>query len=114
MYTFIAYCIQEGGIMSEVITARVDDETARRIGFFARIEKLERSAEVRRLLSKALEEAELEYALEKYRKGEITLGKAGKIAGRSVREMMSIAAKREIPFQYSLKELREDFEAAKA
>ena len=65
-----------------------------------------------RLLSKALEERELEYALDRYKKGEITIGRAAEIVKKDLREMMMIAAKREIPFQYGLKELREDYEAA--
>ena len=55
----------------------------------------------------------LDFALERYKKGEITLGRAGEIAGKHLREMMLIAAKRGIPTQYSLKDLREDVEAVK-
>jgi len=41
------------------------------------------------------------------------LGKAGEIAGKHLREIMVIASKRGIPFQYSLKSLREDVGAVK-
>ena len=99
--------------MGETVTTRVDDEMAKGIDFFAKREKLDRSTITRRLLARALEEETLDYALELYKKGEITLGRAGEIAGKHLREMMIIASKRGIPFQYSLKDLREDFEALK-
>ena len=99
--------------MGETVTTRVDDGTAKEIDFFAREEKVDRSTITRKLLAKALKEKEIEYALERYKKGEITIGKAAEITKKDIREMMLIAAKRGIPFQYSLKELREDFEAVK-
>ena len=50
----------------------------------------------------------------RYKKGEITIGKAAELAKKDLREMILIAAKKKIPFQYSKKELMEDFEAAKS
>lgn len=50
----------------------------------------------------------LSEALEKYKNGEITLGKAAELAKKDLREMMIIATKQKIPFQYSVKELEED------
>ena len=79
----------------------------------AKKEKLDRSAITRRLLARALVEEELDYALELYKKGEITIGKAAEIAGKDIREMMIIASKRDITFQYSLKSLRQDIDAVK-
>ena len=99
--------------MGETVTTRVDDEIAGEIDFFAKKEKVDRSTITRKLLAKALEEKKLEYALERYKKGEITIGKAAEIAKKDLREMMLIAAKRGIEFQYSLRDLREDFQAAK-
>lgn len=99
--------------MGETVTTRVDDDTAKEIEFFAKKEKMDKSTITRRLLTRALEEERLDYALDRYKKGEITLGKAAEIAKKDLREMMVIAAKRSIPFQYSTKELKEDFRAAK-
>jgi len=97
----------------KTIAISVDDDMAKRIDFFAKKEKLDRSAVIRRLLAGAMEEEKLGHALELYKKGEITLGRAGGIAGKHLREMMIIVAKRGIPAQYSLKSLREDFKALK-
>lgn len=99
--------------IGETITTRVDNDMAHDIDFFSKIEKLDRSTITRKLLARALEEEKVDYALEKYKKGEITIGKAAEISKRAIRDMMVLAAERRIPFQYSVKELREDFEAAK-
>lgn len=54
----------------------------------------------------------IDHALKQYRNGNITLGRAAEIAGIPLREMMTIATKRGIPFQYSLDDLNEDIPAA--
>ena len=99
--------------MGEKITMRVDDEMAKDIEFFSKLKKLDKSSITRRLLARSLEEEKLEYVLEQYKNGNMTIGKAAEIVGKDIMEMMLIAAKKDIPFQYSLKELREDLKAAK-
>ena len=67
---------------------------------------------MRRLLSNAVQEWLIENALEQYRDGKITIGRAAGMVGISLREMITIAAKKGVPFQYSLDDLEEDFRAA--
>ena len=55
---------------------------------------------------------DIRYQLYQYKSGEITIGKAAEIAKKDLREMMLIASNKGIHFQYSLKDLREDFKAA--
>lgn len=100
--------------MGETVTTRVDDEMAKDIDFFSRLEKLDRSTITRRLLAQSLEQEKIGYALKRYGSGEITIGKAAELAKKDLREMMMIAAKKGIPFQYSKKDLREDFKSAMA
>lgn len=97
--------------MGATITTRVSDEIAQELNFFTRVEHEDTSTLVRKLLATALEEKRLAYALEKYKAGNITLGKAAEIAHTSLREMLLIASKEGIPFQYSLKNLEEDLKA---
>ena len=99
--------------MGETITTRVDDEMAKDIEFFSKLQKLDKSSITRRLLARSLEEEKLDYVLGQYKDGKMTIGKAAELMKKDIREMMMIASKMYIPFQYSLKELREDFEAAK-
>ena len=99
--------------MAVTVTTRIDDKILKDIKFFAKEEELDRSSEVRRLLSKAIKQKKIEYALEKYKAEEITIGKAAEIAGMHLREMMALAAKKGIDFQYTIKDLEDDFRAAK-
>jgi len=50
-------------------------------------------------------------ALEKYSKGEISLGRAAELAKMPLADFMKIAAKRKIPINYSEKNLKQDFES---
>ena len=54
------------------------------------------------------DENRIETALSRYREGKITIGRAANIAGIPLRNMIAIAAMKNIPFQYSLDDLRED------
>ena len=49
-------------------------------------------------------------ALELYREGKVSLGKASEIAGLSVWEMMSLLKERRIPLNYSIKDFEKDLE----
>ncbi len=97
--------------MGVTITTRVSDEIAEEIKKISEIEKLDKSAVIRRLLVDAIKEWKIEHALNQYKDGKITIWKAARIAGLSLREMLDLAAKKGIPFQYKLEDLREDFEA---
>lgn len=98
--------------MGATITTRVPDDIEKNIEIISRIEHLDKSTVVRRLLSKAVQDWLIENALEQYRDGKITIGKAANMVGIPIREMIAIATKKGIPFQYSLDDLEEDFRAA--
>lgn len=98
--------------MGATITTRVPDDIEKKIENISRIEHLDKSTVVCRLLSKAVQEWLIENALEQYRDGKITIGKAANVVGIPLREMIAIAAKKEIPFQYSFDDLQEDFHAS--
>ncbi|MFZ3384269.1 MAG: UPF0175 family protein [Candidatus Methanoperedens sp.] len=98
--------------MGATITTRVPDDIEKNIENISRIEHLDKSTVVRRLLSKAVQDWLIENALEQYRDGKITIGKAANMVGIPLREMIAIASKKGIPFQYGLDDLQEDFRAA--
>lgn len=98
--------------MGTTITARVSDDVEKDIIFFTKEEHTDKSTFVRKLLTTALEEKKIEFVLQKYKEGEITIGKAAEMAKVPLRKILQIAAKQGIPFQYSVKELLEDFKAA--
>jgi len=99
--------------MGVTITTRVPDEIAKTIKHISRTEHLDKSATIRRLLAKSVREWKIDDALKDYKEGKVTLWKAARLSDVSLREMMTIAAKKGIPFQYSLDDLREDYKAAR-
>lgn len=99
--------------MGVTITTRVSKEIEKKIVLIAKEENLDKSTVIRRLLSDAIKKRHIEQALNEYREGSITLAKAARRAGVSLRKMMQLAAEAGIPFQYSVEDLRKDFEAAK-
>jgi predicted HTH domain antitoxin len=98
--------------MGVTITTRVPEEIEEKIARIAREEKLDKSTVIRRLLSDALRQRQIERALKEYREGKITLARAARMADVSLRKMMQLAAEAGVPFQYSIEDLRKDFKAA--
>jgi len=100
--------------MGTTVTTRVPKDIEEKIESISRIEHLDRSTVIRRLLSKAVNDWLIDYALTQYREGKITIGRAARMVGLPLREMIAIAAKKGIPFQYSLDDLKEDFQAVES
>lgn len=98
--------------MGETITTRVDDKEAHDIRLIEKEEKLDRSAVVRRLLSKAVMEWKIEKALRQYQEKKITIGKVAEMTGLTLREALAIASAKGIAFQYTIRDLQEDFREA--
>ncbi|KXB02108.1 hypothetical protein AKJ43_02465 [candidate division MSBL1 archaeon SCGC-AAA261D19] len=104
--------VNTGDELGATVTTRVPDDIEREIRRISKFERLEKSAVVRRLLSKAIEDWRIDHALEEYKRGKVTLWMAAKSAGVSLRQMMALAAQKEIPLQYTLSDLQDDFEEA--
>src|SRR3989338_9086315 len=97
--------------MSTNIVARVPEDIAGDIVFFAQQEQVDKSTEIRTLLAQAMQEKRKSYALLKYQQREVTLAKAAKIARVPVAEMLRLTVINKIPLHYTEKDLREDFAA---
>lgn len=100
-----------GDLMAVVVSTRISKELAQNLERIEKIEKTDRATILRKLLAKAIEDWNKEYALSLYRDGKITLWRAARMAKISLREMMELAAERNIHFQYSEKDLKEDLSA---
>ena len=59
------------------------------------------------------EELKLLVALELYREGRVSLGKAAELAGLSLREFLYELRSRRVPLNYDLEELEEDVETVR-
>ena len=98
--------------MGVTITTRIDDKEAAEIRAIEKEECLDRSAVVRRLLGKAILDRKIERALQQYRERKITIGKVAELTGLGLRDALSLASAKGIPFQYTIRELQEDIKEA--
>ena len=98
--------------MQKVISVRPTEEMERKIERLIRIEKMERSALIRRILDTGIKEELKKHALELFRDKKVSLAKAAEIADVSVREMMDLIKEKGIFLHISVDEIRKDFEAA--
>jgi len=112
MYTFVSKRIEVIGVT--VITTRVPDELAKEVERIAKVEALDKSATIKRLLIKAVQAWKIDYALKLYQEGRISIGRAAETAGVSLWELTDILVKRKIPIQMSREDLEEDLKAAVA
>lgn len=95
--------------MTAPIVARVEDSLARDIEFFSKVEKLDKSAVIRRLLTKAVQQEKIDYVLKKYRKNEISLSRAAEIADIPLIDMLRVVAENKVPIHYTKEDLLRDF-----
>jgi predicted HTH domain antitoxin len=98
--------------MNEIVSTRIPDEIAKDLKEIVEEEKTDKATIIRKLLARGIQQWKIERALRLYREGKATLWRAARLAGVTLREMMEIAAKEGIQFQYAPKDLEEDIEAA--
>ncbi|MEM4298472.1 MAG: UPF0175 family protein [Nitrososphaerota archaeon] len=98
--------------MAEVISTRVPKEIVDALREIEEEEKADRATVVRKLLASAIQQWRMQKALRLYREGRVTLWRAARLAGVTLREMMELAAREGIQFQYTRKDLEEDISAA--
>jgi len=98
--------------MTEIVSTRIPDSVARDLEEIEKEEKTDRATVIRKLLARAIEQWKIERSLRLYQEGKITLWRAARLAGVTLREMMEQAAKKGIQFKYTEKDLEEDIKAA--
>jgi len=98
--------------MNSVISIRPTPEISRKIDTLSHLTSLERSSLIRIALSSGLDEELKKYALEQYREGHISLGKAAEISEISVREMIDLLKKNNVILNLSVQDIQDDFQAA--
>ena len=93
----------------ELIASRVPEGMLADLKRIEKIEYLDRSAAIRRLLYKAIQDWKLEYGAKLYGQNKWTLGRAAEEAGVSVREMMEYLQQKKTPMQYDTSDFEADF-----
>ncbi len=96
-----------------LISTRIPEDIEKELKWYAEKERLGVTIALRRILEKGLKETKLEYALDLYKKGKITLMKSGEIAGLSLWEMLDVVREKRIPMQYTIEDVKKDVEIAK-
>jgi predicted HTH domain antitoxin len=99
--------------MDKPTTLRLPKDVLRRIKKMSESEYLDTSSAMRRLIIKALKEWELDYAVERYKKGEFSFGQVAKFTGISVWEVPALLKEKKVPFNYDEEELEAENEAIK-
>jgi len=112
LYVSFTYKRKQLTFMTEVISTRISDNLAKDLEEIEREEMTDRATVIRKLLKRAIELWKKERSLRLYQEGKITLWRAARLAGVTLREMMEQAAEKEIQFKYTEKDLEEDIEAA--
>tara|TARA_Y100000310_G_C20456182_1_gene703178 strand:- start:85 stop:387 length:303 start_codon:yes stop_codon:yes gene_type:complete len=97
-----------------LISTRVPEDLDKELDWYAKKEKLGKTIALRKVIDKGLKDIKLEYALEQYQKGKITVWKAADVAAISLWEMLEIIKERRIPSPYTTKDVEEDIKAALA
>ena len=97
--------------MAQGVIARVPIEIKKEIEFFAKLEQTDKSNVIRKLLTSAVKQKRLDYALKEYSKRSISLGKAAELAKMPVSDFMEEAAKNNLPINYTKEDLKRDFKA---
>ena len=97
--------------MAEGVIARVPNEIKKDIEFFAKQEQSDKSTVIRKLLTYAVKQKRLEYALNEYAARRVSLGKAAELAKMQISDFMEEAAHHHIPVNYTKEDLRRDFRA---
>ena|SRR3989344_2639172 len=95
-----------------LISTRIPEELEKELRWYAEREKLGMTIALRRVLDKGLKDIKLEYALDLYRKGKVTLWKAATLAGLSLWEILDIVREKKIPMYYTLEDVEADVKAA--
>lgn len=92
----------------ELVGARLPRSLVEDLRKIEDVEQSDRSALVRKLLSRAVSEWKKDYAAKLYAEGKITLERAAMDAGVSVREIMDYLKQKKIPSQYDIEDLEQD------
>lgn len=99
--------------MNKVLSARLDEETIKRLEIASKKSKMDKTSFLRIILLKGLEKTEEEEALNRYESGEISLGKLSELLNKTYWDTLDLLKEKKIPFNYSEEDLKEDLEILK-
>jgi predicted HTH domain antitoxin len=98
--------------MEKPLSIRPTKEIEKKLEKLIEIEKIEKSALIRKILNKGIDQELKKCALDLFRDKKVSLAKAAEIAGISVREMMEIIRKEGVSLHITAEDIQADYEAA--
>ena len=97
--------------MSETISLRLPRDVLEKLDGLANEERKDRSALIREILDEGIQEKRIDNALEQYRKGKASAGKAAELAGVSLWRFYDLLKEKGILLRYNRHDLEEDLKA---
>ena len=82
--------------MSKVIATRVNEELLREIELVSKVEGLDKSSAIKKLLLEGLKKWKLDYAIKLYKEEKVSIWKAARIANISIWELIEIIKEKNI------------------
>ena len=96
--------------MGDKISIILTDDLKKEIDKLRELYKEDQSSFIRKLLWKSVAQEKLEFALKEYLNDKISLGKAAKVAGISIWEMLDELKKKNITLNYKISEAELEIE----
>lgn len=99
--------------MSSVVAARLEDNEVREIEALAKQTHLDKSTLIKTLFRTGKDEFKLKLGMEKYRRNEVSLGKAAELAGLSILDFLSKMKDYGVTLNYDVFEAEKDIDFVK-
>lgn len=96
--------------MDATVAVRIDKRKLAEIKAISKEENRKNSEVLREALDIGLKEKKLAIALERYKSNEISVGRAAELADMPLSTFLDFLRARNVPFNYTVRELMEDFE----
>ena len=96
-----------------LISTRIPEDIDKELTWYADKERIGRTIALRKILEIGLKQIKIEYVLDLYKRGKITLMMAAEIAELSLWEILDIVKERRIPMNYTLEDIEKDLEVIK-
>lgn len=95
------------------VTARVSEDLYEKIERIQEEEQTDRSTAIKRLLERGVSDWQVETAVRRYQDGEISVGRAAKLADVSIWRFLDILGERGIEMNYDESDLEADLAAVR-
>ncbi len=96
--------------MDKTVSVRIDKEKLAEIRDLSKEEKRKNSEILREALELGIRQKKLAIALDKYKKKEVSIGKASEISGLPLTRFLDMLREKNVPFNYTAKDFAEDVE----